>query len=109
MCTPSVRHALNTGEIEPDTLLLANLLELTLSVGKPIYIAETLEQIFRSRAALGRHGRIQLERQPDDLDGNLRSPRECSREATLPNEAPWANDVGKNFDAHDGEHTQAVA
>jgi len=79
MCTPSVRHALNTGEIEPDTLLLANLLELTLSVGKPIYIAETLEQIFRTRATLRRHGRIQFERQPNNLDGNLRSPRQCGR------------------------------
>jgi hypothetical protein len=70
---------LNAAEVKSDTLLLADLLELTLSIGKPIHVAETLEQIFRTRATLRRHGRIQFERQPNNLDGNLRSPRQCGR------------------------------
>lgn len=109
MRTPRIRHPLNTGKVETDALLLADLLKLTLRVSKTIHIAETLEQIFRPRAALRRDGRIQLEREPDNLDWNLRSSHQRSRQTSLSDETPRTDEVGKNFDAHEREHTQAVA
>jgi hypothetical protein len=105
----SIWHALDTREIESDTFLLADVFQLPLGIGESIHIAKTLAKIVCPRTTLDWHGRIQLERQPNDLRSNLRALGQGSGQTTLPDEAPGANDVGKNFDTHGDEHTQALA
>ena len=102
VCPTCVGRALDGVEAEVDAERGTERDQLTLCIGETIDVTEPLAHVFGAITALLWQRRIQFERQPRDLFDGAGACGERLLEACVSDVTPRANDIGKNFELHDG-------